>query len=111
MSEAIVYPFNKVSEISVKDSLSEAQRLHIQQSAPQMPVLRWNRARKAAVVATIRAGIFTPEQVCKTYELSAEELARWIELMDDFGVNGLEVTKVQKWRGTARGNSPRQSVA
>jgi hypothetical protein len=31
--------------------------------------------------------------------------------MDDFGVNGLEVTKVQKWRDAERATAVRQSVA
>lgn len=109
MTDTVVYLFNEPAP--QQEGLSEAQRNSIRQAAPQMPVMRWNRARKAAVVATIIAGVFTREHVCQTYELSTEELDRWIALMDDFGVNGLEVTKVQKWRDAERATANRQSVA
>jgi hypothetical protein len=109
MTDKVVYLFDEKTQ--PEENFSEAQRHSIRQAAPQMPVLRWNRARKAAVVATIIAGVFTREHVCKTYELSCEELDRWIALMDDFGVNGLEVTKVQKWRDAERATAVRQSVA
>ena len=109
MTDTVVYLFSETAQS--EDNLTEAQRQSIRLAAPQMPVLRWNRARKAAVVATIIAGVFTREHVCKTYELSTEELDRWIALMDDFGVNGLEVTKVQKWRGAERASAGQKSVA
>jgi len=109
MTDTVVYLFNENQQ--PQEGLSEAQRHAIRQAAPQMPVMRWNRARKAAVVATIIAGVFTREYVCKTYELSTEELDRWIALMDDFGVNGLEVTKVQKWRDAERATAGQKSVA
>lgn len=59
---------------------------------------RWVSRRKAEVVAAVRAGLLTLEEACKRYDISTEEFHSWQRLIDNHGVRGLRVTRLQHYR-------------
>lgn len=70
---------------------------------PSRSGIRWNIYRKAKVVATIKGGMLTPQEVCTMYPgLSVEELTSWQTHMDQHGISGLRGTKLQECDGRKR---------
>jgi hypothetical protein len=65
---------------------------------PPPDTKRWVIKRKAAVVAAVKKGAISLDQVCRRYNLSAEEFLTWQELVDKHGVRGLRVTKLKDYR-------------
>ena len=59
---------------------------------------RWVIRRKAQVVAGVRGGLISLEDACKRYKLSVEEFLSWQRLIDRHGLQGLRVTRTQKYR-------------
>ena len=59
---------------------------------------RWTARRKAAVVAAVRAGEITLEEACRRYQLSEEEFRAWQHAFETYGLPGLRVTRVQRYR-------------
>ena len=49
---------------------------------PAMGTKRWVARRKAAVLAAVRRGQITREEVCRRYELSEEEFSSWQQLFE-----------------------------
>ncbi len=66
---------------------------------PPPDTKRWVVRRKAAVVAAVKNGAITLEEVCRRYNLSVEEFLSWQEAIDKHGVRGLRVTRLQDYRG------------
>ena len=62
---------------------------------------RWVIRRKAKVVAAVRGGLLSLEEVCERYSLSVEEYLSWQSSVDRFGLAGLRTTKVQQYRSKA----------
>jgi hypothetical protein len=56
---------------------------------------RWVIRRKAEVVAAVRGGLLSSEDACNRYTLNAEELLFWQNCIDQFGLAGLRVTRIQ----------------
>ncbi len=69
---------------------------------PPPDTQRWVIRRKAEVVAGVRAGLITIEEACERYTLSIEEFLSWQRLIDNHGIRGLRVTKIQDYRSTSR---------
>jgi hypothetical protein len=65
---------------------------------PPVETRRWSCRRKAAVVVAIRAGVLSPQQACEHYMLSPEELFAWETALDQNGIPGLRVTRLQMYR-------------
>jgi hypothetical protein len=65
---------------------------------PHPKTRRWVARRKAEVVTAVRAGLLTFEQACERYNISHEEYAGWERAIDQHGMNGLRVTKIQDFR-------------
>jgi len=65
---------------------------------PPAETQRWSCRRKAAVVVAIRAGVLSPQEACQRYMLSLEELAAWEATLDQNGIPGLRVTRLQMYR-------------
>jgi len=65
---------------------------------PPAETQRWPCRRKAAVVVAIRAGVLSPQEACQRYMLSLEELAAWEATLDQNGIPGLRVTRLQMYR-------------
>jgi len=61
---------------------------------------RWVIRRKAQVVAGVRGGLISLEEACRRYKLSVEEFLSWQRLIDRHGLQGLRVTRTQKYRNT-----------
>jgi Protein of unknown function (DUF1153) len=55
--------------------------------------MRWTAKRKAEVVAAVRVGTVSAQEMERRYGISAEELARWMRAYDASGVHGLYIRK------------------
>jgi len=82
----------QVKIVRISDRQKEIDRL------PPTDTQRWVMRRKAQVVAAVRSGLLTFEEVCERYRLSEEEFKSWIELLDHHGVRGLRATRMQEYR-------------
>lgn len=69
---------------------------------PPPDTTRWVIRRKAQVVAGVRGGLISLEEACRRYKLSIEEFLAWQRLIDRHGLQGLRVTRTQKYRNTLR---------
>jgi hypothetical protein len=67
---------------------------------PPAETKRWSCRRKAAVVIAIRARVLNRREACERYRLSLEELAAWETALDQNGIPGLRVTRLQIYRDT-----------
>ena len=67
---------------------------------------RWVIRRKAAVVAAVRSGGITMEEVCRTYGLSEEEFLSWDRALESHGLAGLRVTRIKQYRASHLRESP-----
>ena len=59
---------------------------------------RWVIRRKAELVAAVRGGLISLEEVCERYHLSVEEFVSWQASLDRNGVRGLRTTRLQQYR-------------
>ncbi len=59
---------------------------------------RWVIRRKAELVAAVRGGLISLEEVCKRYQLSEEEFQSWQNSLAVNGVRGLRTTRLQQYR-------------
>lgn len=59
---------------------------------------RWVARRKAELVAAVRGGLLSLEDVCDRYNLSMEEFLSWQRQVDKHGLRGLRVTRLQSYR-------------
>ena len=65
---------------------------------PPPDTKRWVSRRKAEVVLAVRQGLLSLEQACQRYDLSLEEYMSWERLIDQHGIPGLRVTRLQEYR-------------
>ena len=79
--------------------IDRSQNQMILNELPPPDTKRWVVRRKAAVVAAVKNGAITLEEVCRRYNLSVEEFTSWQEMIDKHGVRGLRVTRLQDYRG------------
>jgi len=56
---------------------------------------------KANVVAAVRGGLVSLDEVCRRYKLTPEEFLLWQRALDRHGLAGLRVTRVQVYRDLA----------
>ncbi len=59
---------------------------------------RWVIRRKAELVAAVRGGLISLEEVCERYHLSVEEFVSWQTSLNQNGVRGLRTTRLQQYR-------------
>ena len=59
---------------------------------------RWVIRRKAEVVAAVRGGLLSLEEACSRYTLTVDEFLSWQELIDQYGLGGLRVMRIQRYR-------------
>ena len=74
---------------------------------PPPNTLRWIARRKAAVVAAVRAGRITMEEVLRRYELTEEEFLSWQRAFESHGLPGLRTTRIRQYRRSRRPRAPR----
>jgi transposase-like protein len=65
---------------------------------PPPDTKRWTAQRKAAVVEAVRSGVVAIEEICRRYDVTAEEFLSWHNTMLRHGVWGLYTTALQKYR-------------
>jgi len=65
---------------------------------PPPETKRWVIRRKAEVVAGVRSGLITLDEACRRYKLSIEEFLSWQRMIDNHGLRGLRVTRLQDYR-------------
>jgi hypothetical protein len=63
--------------------------------------------RKAAVVAAVRSGKITMEEVLRRYQLTEEEFLSWQRAFETHGLPGARATRLQQYRETRRPRGPR----
>lgn len=63
---------------------------------------RWVPRRKAVIVNAVRRGAISLEEVCRRYQLSVEEFVAWQSAIENHGVPGLRVTRLQIYRDARR---------
>ena len=85
------------SNISMANS---GQNQMILKELPPPDTKRWVVRRKAAVVAAVKNGAITLDEVCRRYNLSVEEFLTWQEMIEKHGVRGLRVTRLQEFRAS-----------
>jgi hypothetical protein len=66
---------------------------------PPSDLKHWRPRHKANIVAVVRGGLITAEEICKRYRLSLEEFRIWEQALDNHGVDGLRVTRIRTNRG------------
>ena len=66
----------------------------------------WVARRKAEVVAAVRSGAIGLEEACHRYGLSEEEFLAWERGIENHGVPGLRITRLQIYYDAPR---PRQA--
>jgi hypothetical protein len=65
---------------------------------PPLKSMRWVMGRKAEVVAAVRTGTVSLDDVCKCYEISMDEFLTWKSKMERFGPEGLRIKDLQHSR-------------
>ncbi len=79
--------------------MADADHLTADHVGPQ-PALRWSPRRKAVLILALDYGLFSLEEACGRFALSAEELAAWRRDVGRHGIPGLRSTRVQIYRDT-----------
>jgi hypothetical protein len=82
----------------------EGSRLTIA-DLPAPGTKRWVARRKAEVVAAVRGGLISLEEVCSRYKLTVDELLFWQESVDRHGLRGLRTMHIQRYRSRRRRRS------
>jgi hypothetical protein len=68
---------------------------------PDLPApgtTRWVIRRKAEVVAAVRGGLLSLEDACSRYTLTVEEFLSWQHSIEQHGLAGLRITRIQQYR-------------
>lgn len=65
---------------------------------PSSDTRRWVASRKATVVNAVTYGLISRAEVLERYNLSEEEYDLWSDAVRKYGVSGLKVTAIQKYR-------------
>ena len=70
---------------------------------PPPNLKRWITRRKAEVVAAVRAGLIGLDEACTRYGITIEGFLSWQRRLDEHGLHGLRVTRLQDYRRLAQG--------
>ncbi len=70
---------------------------------PPPNIRRWITRRKAEVVTAVRIGLLSLDEACLRYDITLEEFFSWQRLLDEHGLQGLRVTRLQEYRHLAKG--------
>ncbi len=70
---------------------------------PPPNLRRWIARRKADVVIAVRTGLLSLDGACARYGITAEEFLCWQRLLDEHGMQGLRVTRLQEYRHSPKG--------
>ncbi|SNB69590.1 Protein of unknown function [Arboricoccus pini] len=99
MNEEMVAPDEiRLAQDPMTASVDMAALAHL----PAPDTRRWVASRKSKVVGAVKEGLLTLEEACQRYQLTAEEFASWVRLIEQHGPSGLKVTHLKSFRLTAR---------
>jgi hypothetical protein len=70
---------------------------------PPPNLRRWITQRKAQVVTAVRTGLLSLDEACVRYGITIEEFLSWQRLLDEHGVQGLRITRLQEYRNSVKG--------
>ena len=70
---------------------------------PPPNIRRWIARRKAEVVTAVQTGLLGLDGACARYGITIEEFLCWQRLLDEHGMQGLRVTRLQEYRHSAKG--------
>ncbi len=56
----------------------------------------WTSLQKAQVVAAVEGGLITRFEACQRYALSIEEYLTWKDVIQRFGLSGLQASRAQE---------------
>jgi hypothetical protein len=59
---------------------------------------RWVIRRKARVIAAVRGGLLSLDEACSRYMLTVDEFLSWQHSVEQHGLTGLRITRVQQYR-------------
>jgi hypothetical protein len=65
---------------------------------PPPDTKRWVASRKAQLVAAVRGGLLSLDEVCGRYRLTVEEFLSWQQSVDRNGLPSPRVTRIQQYR-------------
>lgn len=65
---------------------------------PSPNTRRWVVRRKAEVVAAVKGGLLSVDEVLERYDLTMEEFSGWQRAVDRSGMQGLRVTRIKRYR-------------
>ena len=85
---------------SITSMADSGQKQRMLNDLPPPDTKRWVIRRKAAVVAAVKNGAITLDDVCWLYDISVEEFLTWQEMIEKHGVRGLRVTRLQEFRAS-----------
>ena len=77
---------------------------------PPPTLKRWVTRRKAEVVMAVRTGLIGLDEACARYNITVEELLSWQRLLDDHGLLGLRITRLQDYRGSGDAAAPAEAL-
>ena len=95
--------FEMTEMVSADGFASAAQGAELPGGIPELPspdTQRWVVRRKAVVVHAVRNGTITLQEACRRYNLSVEEFLGWQRAIEQYGIPGLRVTRLQIYRDT-----------
>ncbi len=78
---------------------------------PPPNIRRWITRRKAEVVTAVRTGLLSLVEACVRYGITIEEYLSWQRLLDEHGLQGLRVTRLQEYRQSDRDDNPAQRLS
>jgi hypothetical protein len=70
---------------------------------PPPNIRRWITRRKAEVVTAVRTDLLSLDGACVRYGITIEEFVSWLRLLDEHGLQGLRVTRLQEYQHSANG--------
>lgn len=65
---------------------------------PPVKTRRWVASRKATVVSAVVAGLITRKDALEMYFLSDDEFCEWEDAVQNFGIDALKTTALQRYR-------------
>lgn len=76
---------------------------------PPREITRWMPRRKWRVVAAVRQGHLTLNDVCERYRISAEEFLDWQRINEQHGISGLKLARIKLRRSAERSHNEVES--
>ena len=95
--------FEMAEMISADSFAHGGEAAEMSRAIPELPspdTRRWVVRRKAVVVQAVRNGTITLQEACRRYSLSVEEFLGWQRAIEQHGIPGLRVTRLQIYRDT-----------